>query len=82
MLRIRRSRLAIALATALFAGAQCLAQTIPGLGVPSHDVAGEPTAGPPAADEILELSDIHSRALVLQGRLRAIRAVGMTDRSP
>ncbi len=74
MLRIHRARLAIGLSAALLCGAPCLAQTLPGLARPSLEAPSEPTSPQPAVDEILEISDVYSNALVLQGRLRAIRS--------
>ena len=74
MLRIHRSRLAIGLAAALLGGAPCWAQAIPGLVAPSPGAAADRTLAQLPVEEVLEISDIHSRALVLQGRLRAIRS--------
>jgi len=62
------------------------AQIIPGLGAPavSADAAPAPdeaAAKAPPADEILDLADIHARALETRTRLRAIRSE-VRPRSP
>ena len=70
---IEKSCLVIGLAVLILGASPTQAQSVPGLSRPTTESAPAPRPTP-APDAFLEISDIHSRALLLQTRLRSIRS--------